>query len=151
MKNPTALVPPEKVQILLVDDNPHGLIARKMLLEEIGYKVTTASCAEDALEYFSKLHYDLVVTDHKMPRITGIELIHKIRTMQPSTPIIMLSGFVEALGLDEQMTGADLVIAKSANEVNHLVRGAARLLNPRCPKKPVKSYKKTQLSRAQGA
>jgi CheY-like chemotaxis protein len=76
----------------------------------------------------------LVVTDYKMPRMDGLELIVGLRKIQPELPVILISGFVDSLGLSEENTGADVVIMKSANEVSHMVRAVARLLR----KKPVK-------------
>src|SRR5579872_4851837 len=120
-------------RILLVDDNANGLSARRCVLEELGHRVTTASSAADALEQFNGHKYDLLVTDYKMPRMDGIELIARVRKQSPAMPIILLSGFVDALGLSENNTGADVVIQKSANEVSHLVRSVGRLLRRKKP------------------
>jgi len=122
------------VRILLVDDNRSGLVARKTVLEELGYSTDGAPDASSAMALFKKEHYDLVVTDYRMPDMDGVELIALIRAERPEIPIIMISGFVDALGLNEKSTGANAVIMKSANEVQHLIRSAGRLLKP--PKKP---------------
>jgi CheY-like chemotaxis protein len=123
--------------ILLVDDNKLGLCARKSVLEELGHRIVTASNGVDALEHFSNHTFDLVVTDYKMPRMDGLELIVKLRKIAPELPVILISGFVDALGLSEENTGADVVIQKSANEVSHMVRSVARLLRKKPAKKPV--------------
>ena len=120
-------------RILLVDDNAHGLSARRCVLEELGHRITTASSAAEALEQFAAHKFDLVVTDYKMPKMDGIELIARIRKQSPETPMILLSGFVDALGLSESNTGADVVIQKSANEVSQLVRSVGRLLRKKKP------------------
>ncbi|HLY17983.1 MAG TPA: response regulator [Bryobacteraceae bacterium] len=117
--------PPE---ILLVDDNRQGLIARKSLLQELGCNISTATNADEALDLVNSRKFDVVVTDYKMPRMDGIELIKRIRGVEPGARIILLSGFVEPLGLTEQTTGADVVIAKSAGEVGQLTRSVKRLL-----------------------
>ena len=127
--------------ILLVDDNDHGLIARKAVLEEMGYRILTAHNGEEAFELFSTRKIDLVVTDFKMPKMDGVELIRKIRKFKAEARIIMLSGFVEPLGMDEKTTGADIVIAKSSGEVGNLLRSVDRLLNRRPPRKPPASQK----------
>jgi CheY-like chemotaxis protein len=119
-----------------VDDNAHGLSARRCVLEELGYKITTAGSAADALEQYHPQAFDLVVTDYKMPRMNGTELIERLRKLAPALPIILISGFVDALGLSEASTGADAVIQKSSNEVSHLVRTVARLLRRAPSKKP---------------
>jgi CheY-like chemotaxis protein len=115
-------------RILLVDDNVNGLKARKTVLEELGYKIETATGGDDALELFGRQKFDLVITDYKMSRMDGLELIRILRERTPAIPIILISGFVDALGMNEHNTNADAVIQKSANEVSHLVRAVARLL-----------------------
>ncbi len=85
--------------------------------------------------------FDLTVTDFRMPGgIDGVEVIRRIHLSRPEAPVILLSGFVEPLGLNEENTGADAVIAKSANEPAQLVRAVKRLLN-RGVRKPPASQK----------
>jgi CheY-like chemotaxis protein len=124
-KSATPVIQP---RILLVDDNANGLKARKMVLEELGYGIVTATNGHDALERFEPRKFDLVVTDFKMPRMDGLELIVNLRQLEPEIPIILISGFVDSMGLNEENTKADAVIQKSANEVSHLSRAVARLL-----------------------
>jgi CheY-like chemotaxis protein len=128
-----------QAKILLVDDNAQGVAARKTVLEELGYRVTTATSGEEALELFGRQKFDLVVTDYKMPRLDGLELIAHLRKRTPEMPIILVSGYVDTLGLSEASTSADAVIQKSANEVSHLVRTVARLLRQKPSRKPAAS------------
>jgi CheY-like chemotaxis protein len=123
-------------RILLVDDNVSGSTARKTVLEELGHKIHVTSSGADALELFAQHKFDLVVTDYKMPRMDGLELIGCLRKQQPEILIVLVSGFVDALGLSEASTGADAVIQKSNNEVTHLVRAVNRLLRRKPAKKP---------------
>jgi CheY-like chemotaxis protein len=128
----------------LVDDNANGLSARKTVLEELGHLIITASSGVEALEHFHPLQIDLVVTDYKMPRMDGIELIARLRKQAPEVPVILISGFVDALGLNEDSTGADVVIQKSANEVSHLVRSVNRLLRRKKPNTSERTRAKTK-------
>jgi CheY-like chemotaxis protein len=139
MRHAPALPPAKAPEILLVDDNRQGLIARRSLLQELGYNISTATSGDEALELFSKHNFDVVVTDFKMPRMDGVELIKRIRSMQAGARIILLSGFVEPLGLTEQSTGADVVIVKSAGEVGQLTRSVKRLLSQPPARKPAGS------------
>ncbi len=129
----------QSADILLVDDNRLGLIARKSVLEELGHRVKTASNGEEALELFRQARFDLVVTDYKMPGMNGLELIRQIRALAPAVPVILISGYADALGFTEASTGADAVIAKSAHEVSHLTRTVSRLLRRRAQRKPASS------------
>jgi CheY-like chemotaxis protein len=128
--------PVADAQILLVDDNRLGLIARKDVLEELGYHTTTVSSPVEALDLFSAGTFDLVITDYKMPEMNGRDFIVLVRKTRPDVPIVLISGFVDVLGLTEVNTGADAVIMKSHNEVASLVRTVARLLRKRLQKKP---------------
>ena len=119
--------------ILLVDDNCDGILARRSVLEELGYQVVTARCGSDALQIAVERDFDLVITDYKMSPMDGLELISNLRERSVTTPIILLTGFAESLGLRSSNTGADVVIQKSANEVANLIRHTKRLLNPRKP------------------
>ncbi|MGA7241215.1 MAG: response regulator [Bryobacteraceae bacterium] len=124
-------------RILLVDDNRDGLLIRRSLLEEQGYSVEVAPGGEEGFELFQASPFDVLVTDYRMPRMNGVDLIRRIREIAVGARIILLSGFVEPLGLTEANTGADAVIAKSANEPTHLLRAVKRLLNPgRVKRKP---------------
>ncbi len=134
MKSNSAAAP-SGAEILLVDDNHYGLDGRRQLLQEIGHRVSTAGNAGDALELLATREFDLVVTDYKMPDMNGTQLIGEIRMRRPKMRIILLSGFVDVLGLDEKNTGADIVIQKSAGEVPNLVRSVTRLLNRRPSRK----------------
>ena len=128
-------------RILLVDDNSLGLAARRSVLEELGHKVLTSGTAADALELCSKHSFDVVVTDYKMPKMNGVELISRLRKLHPATAVILISGFTDTLGLDEASTGADVVLQKSNNEVPQLIRAVNRLLRKQQapPKKPTGS------------
>ena len=136
MKTPA----PSHPNILLVDDNRDGLLVRRTLLEELGYAVSIALNGEEGLKLFESANFDVVVTDYRMPRMNGAELIQRIRKLNPLARIILLSGFVEPLGLTEENTGADVVIAKSSNEPAHLTRWVKRLLN-RAVRKPPATQK----------
>lgn len=125
--------------ILIVDDNDLGLLARKSVLAELGHHVVACPKPREALELCSKQKFDLIVTDFKMPSMNGLEFIVQIRLTSPGVPIILLSGFTDTLGLSEENTGADAVIQKSSNEVAHLIRCVNRLLKKAAPKKPASS------------
>src|SRR5258708_4286552 len=111
-------------RILLVDDNSHGLVARKMILLDHGYGVDTA--------------------------LSGVELIRRIRGTDAPTRIILLSGFIGCLGMTEQSTGADELISKSNKEVPELLR-AIRKLSTRPRRRRVSSQGRADGSRSMQA
>jgi CheY-like chemotaxis protein len=147
MKTPAAPIHPGAF-ILLVDDNRHGLIARRTVLEELGYRVSICESGAEALELFATQPVDLLITDFRMPNMDGVELITRIREMRPDLPIVLLSGFVEPLGLTEQSTGADVVLSKSAGEVGFLLRSVRRLLSRQPTRKPMEAEAGVQAKKA---
>jgi CheY-like chemotaxis protein len=122
--------------ILLVDDNKMGLAARRVVLEELGHTVYTAANGLDALAAVETQVFDLVITDWKMPKLDGIELIRRLRENEFSAPIILLSGFADNAGMREDKTGADAVVQKSANEVQVMLSTVKRLLTKKTNRKP---------------
>ena len=141
-------VPP--VRILLVDDNRLGLVARKMILQEQGYGVDTAPSGEEAWEIFQQTRYDLVVTDYRMGGMDGLELIRLIRSAEAPVRIVLLSGFVECLGMTEESTGADEVLRKSNKEVPELLRAVKKLLHTP-PRRGVASVRGRKIHKADTA
>ena len=129
--------PAHPAVILLVDDNHDGILARQSVLEELGYTVVAANSGEGALTQVASGGVDLVVTDYKMEPLNGIQLISSLRNTHPDLPIILLTGFADALGLNPENTGASVVLQKNANELGSLLRTAKRLLQP--PRKPASS------------
>lgn len=131
----SSTAPPPAI-ILLVDDNKMGLSARRVVLEEIGHTVVTAPNGQEALNAIDAQSFDLVITDWKMPKVDGIELIRRLRECQFPSPIILLSGFADNSGISEDQTGADAVVQKSANEVQVLLSTVKRLLTRKPARKP---------------
>lgn len=107
-----------------------------MILKEHGYSVETASGGEEAWELFQKNPYDVVVMDLKLSGIDGPELIRLIRAADSPAGVILLSGFVNCLGLTQQSTGADELINKSNKEVPELLRAVRKLSTKPRRKKP---------------
>jgi CheY-like chemotaxis protein len=140
---------PPHPSVLLVDDNKDGLLVRRALLEEQGFDVHIAVNGEEGLKLFEARLFAVVVTDYRMPVMSGLELISRIRaSIKPLTPIVLLSGVVEPLGLTQENTGADAVIAKNSNEAAHLVRWVKRLSSRPPVKKPPLSQRRA-VNRAQ--
>ena len=78
--------PGSPVAILLVDDNPNGLTARRMILEGQGFTVTGSDNAEDAWALFQKARFDIVVTDYRLKGMNGGDLDPVIRHLRFSRP-----------------------------------------------------------------
>ena len=82
--------------ILLVDDELHARELHAEVLIQAGYDVNTAKDGADAWNALKIVSYDLLITDNKMPRVTGMELIKKLRSEDMMLPVILASGTVPA-------------------------------------------------------
>lgn len=83
-----------KARILIVDDNAINLRVAEGLLEPLGMKIDTALSGKEAVEMISAYHYDIVLMDHMMPELDGVETTHIIRrfhTEYNDVPIIALT------------------------------------------------------------
>jgi DNA-binding NtrC family response regulator len=78
--------------ILLVDDEDNCRLLTKWFFGSFGYTVDTARNAEEALNLFDCKIHDAVITDNRMPGMTGSEMAHVIKMRSPSTPVVMYTG-----------------------------------------------------------
>lgn len=83
-----------KATILCIDDHWNGLIGRKMLLEQSGYRVLEASGWDDGLRLFRSRSVDAVVLDYQMPGMRGDQVAAKMKSINSRVPIMLLSAFV---------------------------------------------------------
>jgi PAS domain S-box-containing protein len=81
--------------ILAVDDDSLVLLNTVALLEDLGHTVYKARGGKFALEVMARQHVDLVITDHIMPLMTGLQLAEAIRAMHPKMPILLATGYAE--------------------------------------------------------
>jgi CheY-like chemotaxis protein len=100
-----------------------------------------AANGEEGLKLFEASEFDVVVAKYGMPHMNGTELIQRVRRLNPNARIILISGFVEPLGLTEESTGADAVIAKNCSEPAHLLRWVKRLASHAPARKPPAAQK----------
>lgn len=82
-----------RAKILVIDDEESNLQAMQKILEQEAYQVATARQAAAALAIFRKSHFDLVLTDLRMPGVSGLELLRSIRKENTSVPIVMLTAY----------------------------------------------------------
>lgn len=91
MKSPLAI----DSSILFIDDELDLLEVLTFQLKDYVKDTTTASSAAEGIKVLETKNIDLVVTDFKMPDMNGVEFIAAMRKIQPSLPILMLTGFKE--------------------------------------------------------
>ena len=83
-------------RILVVDDD---LLTRQLnaeILSTFGYETETAEDGASAWEALQKSDYDLLITDNNMPKVSGVELVRKVRSAHMALPVILASGAMPA-------------------------------------------------------
>ncbi len=80
--------------LLVVDDEPYILSTLSAFLRE-DFEVLTADSAEAAQRWFAQRDIDLILTDQKMPRLTGVQLLEWVRQHHPRTVRLLMTGFAE--------------------------------------------------------
>ena len=99
--------------ILFVDDDPRVLSALRRGLRREALRIETAGNAREALARLEEEGFDLVVSDQKMPGMTGVELLKTIRARWPRTQRILLSGWTSGIPSTElEAAGLSCVLAK---------------------------------------
>ncbi|MCE5336289.1 MAG: response regulator [Desulfobacteraceae bacterium] len=93
---------PEKIKVLLVDDEVDFTRNVSRVLIRRGFEVDTAEDGLLALAMTARRHYDVVVLDFKMPGMNGIQVLTEIKRVDPSVQVILLTGHFSVT--DEERT-----------------------------------------------
>ena len=116
-----------KGRILIVEDEKSLKEVLTILLEEEGYEITAASNGLEGIDYLQNDIFDLVVTDIKMPKADGFEVLKKVKEISPSTIVIMITAFGTTESTIEAMKlGAYDYIHKpfKIDEIRHVIEKA---------------------------
>jgi len=104
---------PEQLKIVVVDDEERAVEGLVELLKLDGFTVTGYSLPARVLDHLRREPIDLLLTDLKMPEIDGIELLQRVRTLDPAVSVVMITG---------QGTVNDAVAAMKAGADDYLVK-----------------------------
>ena len=123
ISKPTAPACPQKgtERILLVDDEPQLVKMTHVMLENLGYKVTSTESSMDALELFrlNQDQFDIIITDQTMPKMSGVELTKKIWAIRPDIPIILCTGYSSLISKETATAiGIKNFVSKPINRVD---------------------------------
>ena len=120
----------DKVHLLLIDDEKNYLLVLETLLTEAGYTVTALNDPETALAFLEESEVDIVITDMKMPRISGREVLERVKKNWPHIPVLIMTAFGSIESAVEAMRyGAFNYITKpfSNDELLLSIQNAAEL------------------------
>ena len=79
--------------ILIVDDNPNMSMLLTEMLEIFDYNSVRCSNGEEALVELEKQNFSMVITDMRMPKMSGLELTQKVKENNPNIPVVLISGY----------------------------------------------------------
>ena len=123
-------------RILLADDEPlvRDLLVR--FLRQQGHEVVVARDGREALESFKAQPADLVLSDVRMPRLDGLQLLHAIKDINPRVPVVLISGYgdVETV-VNALKSGAENFLAKPLDMavLGKVIDQALSLTSPQAP------------------
>src|SRR2546429_1416299 len=83
----------ESAKILVVDDEKSILLLLKEALTQWGYQVTTASSAAEGLELLKNGLFDAIISDIRMPDMSGLDLLREIRKQDETIEVVMMTGY----------------------------------------------------------
>ncbi len=106
----------ETIKILVVDDEVNLSRVLSEVLSDAGYYVEVANTGREALDRFKESSFDIAITDLKMPDIDGMEILKKLKTVDPEICVVMLTGYSTVESAVEAMkAGAYDYISKPFN------------------------------------
>ncbi len=129
------MVNEETARILVVDDEGAIRYSITKTLQRVGYQVEAAASGEEALEQLEKQEFDVVLTDIRMPGISGVDLLARIKDKSTDTSVILMTGYASLNSAVESLRlGAHdyLVKPSSSRDIRDSVaRGLERARNMR--------------------
>lgn len=124
---------PESAHILVVDDEGAIRYSISKTLQRVGYQVSAAASGEEALEMMTDQNFDVVLTDIRMPGLTGVELLAKIKEKAPDSIVILMTGYASlGTAVESLRLGAHdyLIKPSSSQDIRQSVaRGLERAHN----------------------
>lgn len=100
-------------RVLLVDDEERILASLRRSLRREGYELVTSQTPREALQILEEQHFDAILTDHKMPGMTGVELLAEVARLQPHARRLLITGWAQAVSDAEiEAIEIDAVISK---------------------------------------
>jgi DNA-binding NtrC family response regulator len=121
--------PAAKARLLVVDDEPIALKNLERVLEKEGYAVTTASSGQAALRLLRQRSFDVVLTDLRMEKVDGMEVLRRSREIDPDVEVILITGYAAIdTAIEAMKQGAYHYVAKpfKLDEVRKVIAEAAQ-------------------------
>jgi DNA-binding NtrC family response regulator len=116
-------------KILIVDDEPDMLKLLSMTIQrKTPYQVSVTNNPLEALELAKKGGFDLVITDLKMPGLDGIELLRAVKSLNPDTPVIMMTAYGTVESASEAMEKGGFDFITKPFRIEHILFAIERAM-----------------------
>ena len=102
----------EARRVLIVDDNPNMSNLLSDMLEVFDFSSQRASDGEEALSLLNQEDFSLLITDLRMPKMTGLELLKAVKDKYPKLPVVVITGY------STEATEHELLTAKADGFLN---------------------------------
>jgi CheY-like chemotaxis protein len=100
-------------RILLLDDEESICRVLQVILADCGYAIAAYTRPQEAIAAFTAGHYELVISDFEMPVMDGVEVLQRIKQVNPKTPVILITGYpLEQIAKRALDQGAYDILAK---------------------------------------
>ncbi len=119
-------------RILIVDDEETLTfsIYQSFILEKGNYEIVTAGSGEDALEKLEDKGFDAAIVDIYLPGINGLDLIKRIKEVNPDTTVIVMSAYATMDKKDEALENGALYFFEKPFDIKEVKRLVLKILNP---------------------
>lgn len=118
----------EKYRILIVDDDKLVRWSLIEVLNKNGYEATSTETGEEAINKIEDANFDLVITDLRLPGIGGFEVLNRVKEINPSTKVIMITAYgSEGVADEARAKGAELLLNKPF-EINRIRKEVKEIL-----------------------
>jgi CheY-like chemotaxis protein len=120
------------LRLLVAEDEPLAALVIEEILTAEGCSVCLAEDGKEAFELAQREHFDLLITDLAMPRMTGLELIQKLHEFQPELPVMVMTGFLSPAAAEALRSQAKppAALLQKPFDIDLLVRIVAQVAMP---------------------
>lgn len=120
-------------RVLLIDDNQDLAENLAELLADEGFEAIIAGTGEQALDTLAEQHFDLVITDMRMPGMSGLEVIRQVARRWPGLPVVVMTAYTRDAVLSEAQRAGAIGILPKPFDMGHFVEVVSRCAPPNAP------------------
>jgi DNA-binding NtrC family response regulator len=124
---------PIEPTVLIIDDNMEMATNLQEILEDEGVRVDVAQDGFQALSKLDEAGFDLVITDIRMPGMSGIDVLKTVHERWPRLPVIVMTAYSADATLDEAYTAGALDVLAKPVDIDHVIGLVERITEPNAP------------------